>query len=187
MPKKSNAIAQYATLVNFGLTEAPLTWNRYAAFLVLEGFFLTGVIKFIDPEVKEVLPLLGLIALIGLLVTILWHLLNMLGWLNQNVFYHYASLVKIKGVKLPTDQYNDQVAGRILKKILKPDSAIYKTAQLVPSLLIVLYSCLIVIGFFNFYPNTWCFYSSSGLILLIVSVAIYFTERYCLNRRVAAM
>jgi len=184
MSDKENAIAQYSTLSNYGLTEASLTWNRYAAFLVLEGFFLAGALHFMDPDKGYGFPLLGITACIGLLITMLWYLLNFYGWLNQNVFYYYASQVKIKGAKLPTDKYNYHLNGKKPLKALRPKSVIYIIAQLVLYLLMLVYSIMIIYGFSELKVPSWNLFGAGILILLISIALLQIIEKISLKRRV---
>ncbi len=184
MSKKPKPIEAYSVLSNFGLTEAPLTWTRYAAFLVLEGFILAGVKDYLSKAPDEADYLLVLISLLGIFITMLWHLLNMLGWLNQNEFYYYAAKVKMKEFRLPTNKYRYPQNGLSLSATIKPNSEIYYVAQAVPYLLILVYTTTLGYGLDCYELNGWCFYGCVAGLMAVIVVGVYWLEQCLLKRRV---
>lgn len=178
IPNSVDKLSLYSTFTNFGLQEASLIWNRYAAFLVLEGFIVGGLLSF-GKNIGSYTFLVLSIA--GLLVTIVWHVLNYLGWLKQNEFYYYAAKLNINsnnGILLPTDEYPSDNSKCGIVKYLRPNSPIYLTAQVIPIVFIISYSYIIA--------NKGMFLSSQQgevnskfAILIVVVAIIVFGLEYC--------
>ncbi len=96
----------YRATVSFGTTEAQLIWQRYTAFTVLNGFFVTAFLS--KSQSRDAFAYL-VIGILGLFANTTWHALNFSGWRNQNLWYRLASNLPRLPQKggLATDFFHD--------------------------------------------------------------------------------
>lgn len=116
----------YRAAVSFGTQESQLVWTRYAGFIVINGFLINAVTKRVGLNYESTVLLA--VGIIGLLINLIWHVLNFAGWQNQNLWYCYASGIVGQfndKPQLPTDEFKDVIA---------PFGPIYWVAQSIPTL-----------------------------------------------------
>ncbi len=120
----------YGVLTSFGLNETRLIWTRYAGFLVLQGFI---VHSFANENLLQSTQLV--LSVIGIILSVIWHILNHSGWLNQNIWYSLSAQIDFTElkIKLPTDWW-------IRSRALKPTGKIYFIAQIVPIAFLILFN-----------------------------------------------
>ena len=113
--------SMYAAALAFGTSETQMIWNRYAGFLVLNGFLITTLEK----QELHSLPT-ALIGIAGLLLNSIWLVMNFAGWRNQCLWYHIAGTLdpRLRSFRLPTDAFRGSV--------LVPHGEIYFLAQSIP-------------------------------------------------------
>jgi len=126
----SGIATMYSAVLSFGIQETNLIWSRYAGFIVINGFLVNAVIQKLGTENEHKIFLI--VGIIGLLINLLWHVINFSGWQNQNKWYFYASKVlennsddENNQLKLPTDSFRD---------IKPPFGPVYMIAQALPLL-----------------------------------------------------
>src|SRR5688500_4553915 len=89
-------IACYSTICNFGLTEVRLIWMRYSAFLIAHSTLL-GLMGFAWNAAGRFLLIQSVV---GLVLTLLWMMMNSLGWTNQNLWYWQAANLRFSGLSI---------------------------------------------------------------------------------------
>jgi len=118
----------YRAAISLGTQETQLIWTRFTGFVVINGFLINAVVQWPTSHASVGgSSVLLVVAIFGLLLNTVWHILNFAGWQNQNLWYHYASgLIGDTKLALPTDQFKE--------KIRCPFGWIYWLAQSVPKL-----------------------------------------------------
>lgn len=155
----------YNTMCNRVYSEISTIWKRYTAFLIAQGAILGFFGKNYLEDRQGLLILL--VGFIGILLSCIWHIMNYLGWLHQNLWLWQAGRIKFIyndiRLELPTKCFDNNF-------IRLPFGAIYNIAQTLP--VIFLFANGIMIGFGFYYTLADKFFSISIALLVIYLCAI---------------
>jgi hypothetical protein len=130
----------YGTLCQFGMNETRLIWLRSSAMLIAHSFILNLAVGQSLSGPDERRPFALGLAVIGLLLTCCWCVLNFHGWRNQDHYYWFAARLQFTGINVPltTDFWGSRTPPR-------PSGTVYWIAQLISVIFFLVY--LAILGF----------------------------------------